>query len=456
MQSDMIIGMEVHIQLNTNTKLFCGCKIENAQPNTRTCPVCLGHPGSRPTLNKRAIEYATKMALALQSTIASQLVFSRKTYFYPDMGKNYQITQYETPLAENGTVVLSDGTKVRIKRLHVEEDPAGMVHEEGLSLVDYNRSGIPLIEVVTEPDMISPEQAREFMKKLQSILAYLDIFASDGIIKADVNVSVKSSGFERVEVKNVTGFKEIERCVEYEVKRQQTDTVVKETRAWNAELGRTRSLRLKESEEDYGYITDPDLVVRPIEPAFVESIQKTLPELPEEKTARFVKEHKLDAIDARIIAAEPDVAALYEESSKQVSPVLAARWVRRELLRSLNTQGKKLKDTPLRAHHVIPLFKLIENKQITDRVGQKLIRELAEEPFDVAERVQKEGLTAVSDTGEIGTAVDETLSENPQALQDFKQGEAKAFEFLMGQIMRKTKGKALPDVVRKLLEEKIK
>ncbi|MDP6293663.1 MAG: Asp-tRNA(Asn)/Glu-tRNA(Gln) amidotransferase GatCAB subunit B, partial [Candidatus Woesearchaeota archaeon] len=214
MQSDMIIGMEVHIQLNTNTKLFCGCKIENAQPNTRTCPVCLGHPGSRPTLNKRAIEYATKMALALQSTIASQLVFSRKTYFYPDMGKNYQITQYETPLAENGTVVLSDGTKVRIKRLHVEEDPAGMVHEEGLSLVDYNRSGIPLIEVVTEPDMISPEQAREFMKKLQSILAYLDIFASDGIIKADVNVSVKSSGFERVEVKNVTGFKEIERCVE--------------------------------------------------------------------------------------------------------------------------------------------------------------------------------------------------------------------------------------------------
>ncbi|MDP6294161.1 MAG: hypothetical protein QGG83_05365, partial [Candidatus Woesearchaeota archaeon] len=206
----------------------------------------------------------------------------------------------------------------------------------------------------------------------------------------------------------------------------------------------------------YGYITDPDLVVRPIEPAFVESIQKTLPELPEEKTARFVKEHKLDAIDARIIAAEPDVAALYEESSKQVSPVLAARWVRRELLRSLNTQGKKLKDTPLRAHHVIPLFKLIENKQITDRVGQKLIRELAEEPFDVAERVQKEGLTAVSDTGEIGTAVDETLSENPQALQDFKQGEAKAFEFLMGQIMRKTKGKALPDVVRKLLEEKIK
>jgi aspartyl-tRNA(Asn)/glutamyl-tRNA(Gln) amidotransferase subunit B len=396
------------------------------------------------------------MALALQSTIASQLVFSRKTYFYPDMGKNYQITQYETPLAENGTVVLSDGTKVRIKRLHVEEDPAGMVHEEGLSLVDYNRSGIPLIEVVTEPDMISPEQAREFMKKLQSILAYLDIFASDGIIKADVNVSVKSSGFERVEVKNVTGFKEIERCVEYEVKRQQTDTVVKETRAWNAELGRTRSLRLKESEEDYGYITDPDLVVRPIEPAFVESIQKTLPELPEEKTARFVKEHKLDAIDARIIAAEPDVAALYEESSKQVSPVLAARWVRRELLRSLNTQGKKLKDTPLRAHHVIPLFKLIENKQITDRVGQKLIRELAEEPFDVAERVQKEGLTAVSDTGEIGTAVDETLSENPQALQDFKQGEAKAFEFLMGQIMRKTKGKALPDVVRKLLEEKIK
>lgn len=456
MQSDIIIGMEVHVHLNTNTKLFCGCKLEEGQPNTNTCPVCLGHPGSRPTLNKRAIEYATKMSLALQCTLASQLIFSRKTYFYPDMGKNYQITQYETPLAENGTVVLADGTKVRIKRLHVEEDPASMIHEEGLSLVDYNRSGVPMIEIVTEPDMTSPEQAREFMKKLQSILAYLEIFDADGIIKADVNVSVKSSGFERVEVKNVTGFKEIERCVEYEVARQQKDNVVRETRAWNAELGRTRPLRTKETEEDYGYITDPDIAVRTIDAAYVENIRKGLPELPEAKAVRYVKENKLDPIDARIIAAEPDVAALYEESITQVNPVLAARWVRRELLRSLNTQGKRLRDTPLRAHHVIPLFKLLESKQITDRIGQKLIREMAESPFDVGARVSKEGLTAVSDTGEIGRAVDEALSENPQALQDYKQGEAKAFEFIMGQIMRKTKGKARPDVVRKLLEEKIK
>ncbi|MBI4143933.1 Asp-tRNA(Asn)/Glu-tRNA(Gln) amidotransferase subunit GatB [Candidatus Woesearchaeota archaeon] len=451
---DALIGMEVHVQLNTNTKLFCRCPTLSGIPNTKTCPTCLGHPGSKPVLNKRAFHYAIKFALALNCSIAQSLVFSRKTYFYPDMSKNYQITQYELPLAVNGKVVLDSGKEIRIKRLHIEEDPAGLVHEE-ISLVDYNRSGIPLVEVVSEPDISSAEEARDFMKKLMSILNYLDIFdASSGVIKADVNVSVKKNNFERVEIKNVTGFKEIERAIEYEIHRQNNEQVVRETRSWNADLGKTFSLRKKETEEDYGYITEPDIIVRQIPKLVIDKLSQEIPELPAQKAERWVKNFKIDSVDARIIASDPQVASLYEEVAFQCDKILSARWVRRELLRVLNTAGVKLSDTALKAYHLIPLFKLLERKEITDRTGQQLIRELAQSPFDVGLRVKNDGLSAVGDVSEIGKLVDLVLDENVQALQDYRKGEQKAFEFLVGQIMKKAKGRAKPDVVRTLLLEK--
>ncbi len=466
--TDIVIGLEIHIQLNTTTKLFCSCPTQGSEePNSRTCQVCLGHPGSKPVVNKKAIEYTLKLALATKSKISPELVFSRKSYFYPDMAKNYQISQYEIPLAVKGKIKLAAGKEINLTRIHMEEDPAALVHIGSMEkspyvLVDYNRSGNPLVEVVTEPDMTSAEEARDFMKQLITILEYLEIFdVNNCIIKADANISIKESGYIRAEVKNITGFKEIERALKYEVERQKQDVkegkkIVHETRAWDSERGITFSLRAKEVEAEYGYIIDPDLVGIELTDGWVEGIEKTMPELAEAKLEKFLKKHKIEETTAHVLAKDKELALMYEKVAMAVPPDLAAKWIRRELARVLNYHKKKLKDSAITENHLIDLLTLVENKTITEKVAQRLIEELVEKPFDVKEYVKKQGLEAVSDEGEIERFCKEAIKEASEAAEDYKKGNEKALHFIVGIVMKKSKGKATPREVNEILKSLIK
>ena len=452
---DLVIGLEVHAQLNTRTKLFCSCPTIASEPNTAVCPTCLGHPGSKPVLNKKALEYSTKLALALGCQLSRSISFSRKTYFYPDMAKNFQITQYEIPLGAEGHLTLDGGAIVQIGRLHLEEDPAGLVHEAGGVLVDYNRSGIPLCEIVTEPDLHSPEEARECMNKLMNILLYLGIFEQDSVIKADVNVSIKAKNFTRVEIKNITGFKEIERAIIYEVARQQQEPVVRETRGWDPDKGITFSMRSKETEEDYGYIIEPDLPVFVLDQAWIDMLKKQIPELPQQRAQRYVTQHKIDATDARIIASDIAVAQLFDCVVEKVDPVLASRWFRRELLRVLNLKNKQLRETQMTADALIELFTLLEQKKITDRIGQQIMERLVDEQVSPKACVEQESLGIVGDETELGRVCDDIIQNNPQAVTDYKNGVEKALKFLIGKAMAATKGQADPVMIKKLLEERL-
>lgn len=465
--SDIVVGLEVHTELDTKTKLFCSCPTKgNEEPNTRVCPVCLGHPGSKPVLNKKAVEFILKLCVAMGSKISSQLIFSRKSYFYPDMAKNYQITQYELPIGTGGNLRLKEGKEIALKRIHLEEDPASLVHASGMHessyvLVDYNRSGNPLVEIVTEPALESPDEARDFMKQLITILGYLEIFdENEGIIKADANVSIKEGDYARVEVKNITGFKEIERALNYEVLRQKSEIklgrkIMQETRSWDSEKGITFALRQKETEEDYGYIIDTDLVAVDITDEWLNRIKKEIPELAQDKVRKFVG-IGVKKDDAEIIASDRFLAELFEKVIKEINPELAAKWIRRELLRVLNYSNKGLSDVEINANHMIDLLKLVEAGKITDNVASGILEKLAEKPFDVKEYVKKEKLEAVSDISELEKYCKEVIKENPAAVEDFRIGEAKALNFIVGQVMRKTKGKATPKEVNEIFLKLLK
>src|SRR3989344_4265944 len=454
---NFIIGLEIHVQLNTQTKLFCSCPTNASEPNTAICPTCLGHPGSKPVLNEKALEFAAKLALALGCTIAPTVTFSRKTYFYPDLPKNFQTTQYEVPLGSNGAIVLDNGKVIHIQRVHVEEDPGALIHEAASVLIDYNRSGIPLCEIVTAPDMNSPAEAREFLKKLLNILGYLGVYdVNNGVVKADANISIKERNYTRVELKNITGFKEIERALQYEIERQKQNEVKLETRGWNAEKGVSIFMRSKETEEDYGYIVEPDLPVFEISSEWVRSVQQSIPELAEQRAARWIKDLSVDKDDARIIAANLDVAVLFETIAKQCEPIFSARWVRREVLRILNDERKELKETAFESSSLIKLFKLILEKKITDRIGQRIIEQLATKKFLPAAYVKENNLAMVADEGALKKACKNAIKNNPKAVEDYKKGEEKSLMFLIGQVMRATKGTPAPNVVKELLKGLLK
>jgi len=463
--SDIVIGLEIHVQLDTETKLFCGCSTKgNDSPNSRTCEVCLGMPGSKPKLNRKALEYALRLCLATECDIASELIFSRKSYFYPDMAKNYQITQYELPLGSKGIIELSNNKKIRINRIHIEEDPASLVHPAGMYnsssvLIDYNRSGNPLCELVTEPDLTSPEDAREFMKNLISILKYLKIYdINKGIIKADVNVSVKETNYTRVEIKNVTGFKEIEKAIIYEVNRQKKDPsgVVLETRSWDSENQITISLRKKESEEEYGYIIDPDLSVCDVNKEMIDLVRCNLPELAHQKISRFVKDFGIKDEDARIICQSKELANLFEKALQDgISSKTAVAWVRHELNRVLNYNKKTLEDLELDERQMLVLLNLIEDKTITENVAQKILEKLMESTFDVKKYVESEGLKSVSDDGELEVYCKEAIEEGKKAIDDYKSGNEKAINSVVGLVMRKTRGAANPGLVLKKIKDLI-
>ncbi|MFH0978113.1 MAG: Asp-tRNA(Asn)/Glu-tRNA(Gln) amidotransferase subunit GatB [Candidatus Woesearchaeota archaeon] len=463
---DVVIGMECHVELQTKTKLFCGCpRTGSEEPNTRTCQVCLGHPGSKPAINKEAINHAIKLAKALGCKINKELIFSRKSYFYPDMSKNYQISQYEIPLATKGAISLKTGKEIGITRIHMEEDPAALVHPSGMQkssyvLVDYNRSGDPLVEVVTEPELNSAEEAREFMKVLIEILNYLEIFnVNTCIIKADANVSIKETGYVRTELKNISGFKEIERALKYEVERQKQEVsegknIRQETRAWDSEQGVSFSLRSKETEEDYGYIIEPDLTIIQITEDWIGKIK--MPELAAEKVKRYVKEHKLKKEDAEIIAAEKQMAELFEKVAEKVDPILAAKWLRRELTRVMNYSKKSWEGLEIDEKHLIELLLLLEQKKITETTAQGIMEKLMEKPFDVKEFVKSQGLEAVFDTNFIDRICKEILAENQTAVQEYLAGNDKSFNFLIGKVMQKTKGQAAPKEVNETMKRLLK
>lgn len=458
----VVIGLEIHIELNTKTKLFCPCPTQGDEsPNTRTCPVCLGMPGSKPAANKKAIEYAIKLALGLNCTLAKEILFSRKSYFYPDLAKNYQITQYEFPLGEKGYLE-AGGKKINITRVHLEEDPASLVHPSGIDnsrfvLVDYNRSGNPLCEAVTEPDLESPEQARDFMKQLITLLQYLGIFdPGKNIIKADANVSIKESGYVRSEIKNISGFKEIERALSYEIERQKQCVkdrlrLNQETRAWDSGKGVTTLLRTKETEDDYGYIFDPDLVPIEISSSIVANMKKEMPELPSEKSKRYVKEYNLSEDDASVLAGEFSLAQLFEKCVNSADPKLAAKWIRRELVRVLNYNKIDISGMSLDEAQFIRLLELLDKKKITEKIGQRLIEKLAVEKIDIDSYVTENNMSGVADSSELEKFCLEAISENQKAVSDFRSGKELALNFVLGSVMKKSKGKADPKEIKEIL-----
>jgi len=466
--SNVVIGLEIHIELDTKSKLFCYCaRTGSEEPNTRTCVTCLGMPGSKPVLNKKAVEYALKLALATKSKIADELIFSRKSYFYPDMAKNYQITQYELPLATDGKVKLESGKEINLKRIHMEEDPAALVHPGGIShssfvLVDYNRSGNPLVEVVTEPEMTSAEEARDFMKKLIVTLEYLEIFdVNNCVIKADANVSIKESGYTRAEIKNITGFRDIERALKYEIQRQKKEIEEKniihqETRAWDSERGITFSLRTKETEDDYGYIIDPDLVKIELTTKMIDKIKANMPELADEKLKKFTGEHNISEEMAKILSKDKTLALLFEKVAEEVNPELAAKYVRKEIPRVLNYNKKTLEESKIDDKKLIDLLKLLEKNKITDKTAQKILEHMVDNDIDIKEYVEKHNLVIFSDDNLIKNICEKVMAGNQNVVEDYKKGNEKSFNFLVGQVMKETKGKASPKEINEILKELIK
>ncbi len=456
---EIIIGLEIHVEINSQTKLFCSCPTHASIPNTATCPTCVGFPGSKPVFNKKVLESALKLCLALNCTIAPEVIFSRKTYFYPDMGKNYQITQYEMPLGSKGQLALSNKT-IGITRVHIEEDPAALIHQGSVVLVDYNRSGKPLCEIVTEPDMNSPEDAREFLKRLITILHYLHIFdIHEGVIKADANISIK--GYERVEIKNITGFKEIERALTYEIERhkklvsESKGITQRETRGWDADKGITLFQRSKEEEADYGYIMDPDLVAIDVTEGMIEKTIKELPELPAAKTQRYIKDYKLKKDDAEAIANDYDLAQIFEHATTKVAPLFAAEWIRREVARVLNYNKKTLDETFI-PEQIIDLMELLNTNQITRQTGQRLMEKLASTDISVKKYIQDNNLLIVTDTKAIEETCIKILKENQPVVQDYKKGNEKALNRLVGLVMRESRGKADAIKTTELLKKHIK
>ena len=380
-QGKVKIGLEVHVGLKTNSKLFCSCKLPEHidAPNTHTCPICLGYPGARPVLNKAALDAAIKLCLALDCKISSSLIFSRKTYFYPDLAKNFQITQYEEPLGKGGAVKLMQ-REIELTRIHIEEDPASIIYPQGAEdstyvHIDYNRSGTPLVEIVTEPVMTSPKEAREFMNRLLTVVQYLDIVAQEVVMKADVNVSIEESGYQRVEIKNVTGFKDVEKALNYEIARQRMCVrhrrpIVLETRGWNGRA--TVSQRLKETEADYGYIIEPDLPTLEIDEALIQSLEDQMTELAPQKAKRYFSDFGIDERTADVLASELALAELYEQIAKEADPVLSAKWLRGELLRVLNYNKKTLAQVDITAKHLIDLILLVQTKEIAETTNESI------------------------------------------------------------------------------------
>lgn len=463
-----VIGLEVHAQLLTKTKLFCSCSAEyfGAPPNTHTCPVCLGMPGALPVLNEKAVEYALKAALALHCEIPHRSTFARKNYFYPDLPKGYQISQYDEPLAVRGYLELPTGKRVRIRRVHLEEDAGKLLHtEDGITLVDLNRAGVPLIEIVTEPDLGSPQEARLYMEELRRVLRYLGVCSGDmeeGSLRCDANISVSLDGElgTKVEIKNMNSFRAIEDALSFEERRQREllhrgGLLAQETRLWNEKTGQTEPMRSKEESEDYRYFPDPDLVPLEIDDAWREKVKRSLPELPAQKRARWAQEYKLPDYDIAVLTEERPIAEYFEAVVRLYpNPKDVSNWMMSEILRLLK-EGQTTEIT-LKPEHCARVLEMVSVGQINRTVAKDVLEESFKTGKAPDEIVHEKGLLQISDESALAEIVTKVLAENPKAVADFKSGKEAALSFLQGQVMRITGGKADPKKTRELLLQKLR
>jgi aspartyl-tRNA(Asn)/glutamyl-tRNA(Gln) amidotransferase subunit B len=466
---DVIIGLEIHVQLNRlQSKMFCGCSTayQNSEPNTHTCPVCLGLPGSLPVLNRRAVECGIKVGLALNCTIEEETLFYRKNYYYPDLPKGFQISQYDFPLATKGHIMIlgDDGAErnIRINRAHMEEDPGRLVHAGTIdkakyTMVDYNRCGMPLLEVVTEPDLCSPKEARTFLDKLKSILEYLDVFdgSLEGSMRVDANISLK--GGDRSEVKNISGFKGVEKALSYEITRQKNlqrrnIKVVQETRHFDELRNVTVSIRSKVGAHDYRYYPESDLVTLHIA-SWVPGIRATLPELPDTKRERFVKQYALADDHAKSLTSEIKLANFYEAVAARAAPKLAAVWIADVLKGELNYRNLGIDE--FRPEHMVDIVQMLEKSEITEDGAVEIIRSILDKKGGSPEEiVQSMGLGKAED-GAVQKAVREAVAESPAAVADYKAGSERALNFIVGLVMKKTRGKASPGEVHDLVKAEV-
>ncbi|MBI5188835.1 MAG: Asp-tRNA(Asn)/Glu-tRNA(Gln) amidotransferase subunit GatB [Nitrospirae bacterium] len=478
MKYEAVIGLEVHAQLLTETKIFCGCSTKfGSEPNTQTCPICIGMPGVLPVLNKKALEFVIKTGLAMNCRISPYSRFARKNYFYPDLPKGYQISQYELPICEHGfieIIVNGEMKKIGITRIHIEEDAGKNIHEGtgNYSFVDLNRTGVPLMEIVSEPDIRSPQEASEYMKKLRAILRYLGVCDGNmeqGSLRCDANVSIRPEGQKeygtRTEVKNINSFKFVEKALEYEIKRQikvleEGGKVIQETRLWDSTKGITESMRGKEEAHDYRYFPEPDLVPMIVERKWIDEIKSSLPELPDVKRERFVSEYGLPEYDADLLTDEKPLADWYEEATASYSlsvsgPKIISNWVKGELTRLLNEESKTIEECPLRPEQLADMLRLIDKGTISGKIAKIVFEEMYKTGKDAEEIVKEKGLIQITDESAIEKAVDEVISKNPKEVARFKAGEEKLMGFFVGQVMKLTKGKANPQMVNELLKKKL-
>ena len=478
MEYEPVIGLEVHAQLLTGSKIFCGCSTAfGEEPNTLTCPVCTGQPGSLPVLNRKAVEYAIKLGLATSCRITPYSIFARKNYFYPDLPKGYQISMYERPLAVDGVIevaIENQKKKIKIIRIHMEEDAGKLKHGEtpetaAFSYVDFNRTGVPLVEIVSGPDIRSPEEAGDYLRKLRAILQYLEICTGnmeEGSFRCDANVSVRPKGQKefgtRAEVKNMNSFKHVEKALEYKIKRQIAvldggEEIVQETRLWDANEGITVSMRGKEEAHDYRYFPDPDLVPLKIDEGWVDEIRKSLPELPGEKKDRFVRQYQIPEYDSEILTSTKAMANYYEECVRLLpEPKTVSNWMMGDLLKKLKRDEREIDQCPVTPRHLSEMLSMVK----AGTISGKIAKDVFEEMYQTGERpetiVKEKGWNQILDEGEIERAISKAMETNPKQVEDYRNGKDKLFGFFVGEVMKQTKGKANPKLVNDMLKKKLK
>ena len=477
MDFEPVIGLEVHAQMLTHTKIFCNCSTQfGGEPNTRTCPVCLGMPGVLPVANRRVVEFALKTALATGCTIQKYSQFARKNYFYPDLPKGYQISQFELPIATGGYLDLElEGAvekRIGITRIHMEEDAGKLMHEiNGIagdsSFVDLNRTGVPLMEIVSEPDIRSPREAVEYLKTMRSIVQYLEVCDGNmeqGSFRCDANVSLRPRGLEKfgtkVELKNMNSFRHVEKALEFEIQRQRDMLedgleIVQETRLWDEKREETFSMRSKEEAHDYRYFPDPDLVPLVIDEVLIEAVRAGLPELPRQRRQRFIDQYGLPAYDADVLTVTKQVADYFEAAVKlHNQPKAVSNWIMGDIMRNL-ADARDIAGFTVTPVHLAAMIALIDKGTISGKIAKKVFEQMAATGKMPEEIVQEQGLVQVSDSGELEKAVQAVLDANPQMVQDFRSGKDKVFGFLMGQVMKSTKGKGNPQLLNDILRKKL-
>ncbi|MDO8283333.1 MAG: Asp-tRNA(Asn)/Glu-tRNA(Gln) amidotransferase subunit GatB [Thermodesulfovibrionia bacterium] len=473
-QYEAVIGLEIHAQLLTNTKIFCGCPASfGDEPNTNTCPVCTGMPGVLPVMNKKAVEYVIKTGLALNCNISPYSRFARKNYFYPDLPKGYQISQFELPLCEGGHVEITvngSSRKISLTRIHLEEDAGKNIHEgsSGHSLVDLNRAGTPLMEIVSEPDIRTPQEAAEFVKKLRELVRWIGVCDGNmeqGSLRCDANVSVRPIGQKelgtKAEIKNMNSFRFIEKAIDYEIKRQikmakNGERIIQETRLWDADRGITESMRSKEGAHDYRYFPEPDLVPIEVSESWISGIKAEISELPGLMRARFAEDFNLPEDDAAFLTSEKAIADWFEEAVKLGGdPKTISNWIMGELMRLLNEENREINESPLKPSHLVAMLSLIEKGTISNKIAKAVFEEMYKTGKDAEAIVKDKGLVQISDTGEIESIVDGIITNSPKEVERFRAGDMKLMGFFVGEVMKATKGKANPKIVNELINKKL-